>query len=524
MNTSIGIILPVFLVGLCVGWVIFWLYNRARHLSVMSKLQEQGVSQLIAVQQELAVAKVASSEQAQALLRDIERIQQEKEAIAHELVEKIAVITELEKGLATAKADGRAASEVLLGRVEELKTLRGELSEVQQTFIRSEQSLALAQADNRSLQDKLQTQVQEIEELHKRFTTEFENMANKILEVKTQKFTDLNKTNLEAVLEPLGKQITEFKEQVNKVYQEESKERFSLGEKVKELAGLNQQLSQEAKNLTNALRNEAKTQGRWGEVILETILDRSGLRKGETYFTEHQLYGPDGQPVRGEARGTKMRPDVVVKYPDDRHVIIDAKVSLSAFVRSTEATNPAERAVEVLAHLQSMKNHILELHSKAYDDYDKTLDFVMMFVPSEAAYVVAIENEPEIWQFAYDKRILLINPTNLIVSLKLIVDLWKREYQNQNAQEIADRGGKLYDKFVGFVTKFQSIGKSLDGAKSMYEEAFGQLSAGRGNLVSQATKLKSLGVKTSGALPNGMVTKGLAEDEGPNGSGEVEPE
>jgi DNA recombination protein RmuC len=339
---------------------------------------------------------------------------------------------------------------------------------VQQQLIRSEQGLTLAQADNRTLEARLRTQVEEIEQLQKKFAMEFENMANRILESKSQKFTELNKVNLEAVLGPLGKQITEFKDQVYKVYQEESKERFSLGTRVKELADLNLQLSQDARNLANALRNEAKSQGRWGEIILETILERSGLRKGETYFMEHQLYGPDGQPLRAEARGVKMRPDAVVKYPDNRHVIIDSKVSLTAFVRSTETEDTAAREAELAAHVNSMKNHILDLQVKAYDDYDKTLDFVMMFVPSEAAYVAAIEREPDLWHFAYDRRILLINPTNLIVSLKLIVDLWKREYQNQNAQAIADRGGKLFDKFVGFVGKFQQIGKSLDNAKSMY--------------------------------------------------------
>jgi len=510
----------IFLIGLLLGWLISWLLSKARNLAAVSRLQETAAGQLTACQQELAHVKGSSVEQVQALRRDIERIQEEKSTFAQELAERVTQISELEKGLATANANFKATNDVMSGRVEELKVVRGELSGIQQQLIRSEQDLALAQAENRTLQERLRTQVDEIDQLQKRFSIEFENMANRILESKSQKFTELNKMNLETVLEPLGKQITEFKDQVNKVYQEESKERFSLGIKVKELSDLNQQLSREARNLANALRNESKTQGRWGEVILETILERSGLRKGETYFMEHQLYGSDGQPLRAEARGTKMRPDAVVKYPDDRHVIIDSKVSLSAFVRSTETDDPASRGVELLGHLQSMKNHILDLQSKAYDDYDKTLDFVMMFVPSEAAYVAAIESEPDIWQFAYDRRILLINPTNLIVCLKLIVDLWKREYQNRNAQEIADRGGKLYEKFVGFVGKFQLVGKSLDSAKSTYDEAFKQLNTGRGNLVAQATKLKELGVKTDGVLPEGMVATALAEDQGVNGLGE----
>jgi DNA recombination protein RmuC len=521
MNIPLGTLIGIFLAALFLGWLIGWLLSRARHIAAMSRLQESAAGQLAASQQDLALNKATTAEQMQALRRDNERVQEEKSTFAHELVEKVAHITELQTGLATANANARSANEVLNGKIEELTVSRGELSEVQRQLIRSEQGLALAQSDNRTLEARLKTQIDEIDQLQKRFAMEFENIANRILESKSQKFTELNKTNLEAMLEPLGKQINDFKEQVNKVYQDESKERFSLGIKVKELSDLNQQLSQEARNLANALRNEAKTQGRWGEVILETILERSGLRKGETYFMEHQLYGPDGQPLRSETRGTKMRPDAVVKYPDDRHVIIDSKVSLTAFVRSTETADEALREVELNSHLQSLKNHILELQNRAYDDYDKTLDFVMMFVPSEAAYVAAIEREPDIWQFAYDRRILLINPTNLIVCLKLIVDLWKREYQNRNAQEIADRGGKLYEKFVGFVGKFQQVGKSLDSAKTTYDDAFKQLNTGRGNLVAQATKLKSLGVKADGTLPEGMVATGLAEDEGTNGQEET---
>jgi len=517
MNISIGEIIGILLAGAFLGWLFCWLMNKARNAATIGKLQASAAEQLAVSTQELALAKATSTEQTLALRRDIDRAQAEKLQVDSQMAEKASKISELVRELATANATARSANELLSAKMDELKDTREELSRMQQQLIKSEQGLALAQADNRTLETRLQTQLGEIDQLQKKFAMEFENIANRILDNKTQKFTDLNKTNLEAMLGPLGKQINEFKDQVTKVYQDESKERFSLGEKVKELAKLNQQLGQEAKNLTNALKNEAKTQGRWGEVILETILERSGLRKGETYFMEHQLFGQDGQPLRSEARGTKMRPDAVVKYPDDRHVIIDSKVSLSNFVRSTETEDLALRELELVAHLQSMKNHIIDLQSKAYDDYDKTLDFVMMFVPSEAAYMAAIERDADIWQFAYDRRILLINPTNLIVSLKLIVDLWKREYQNRNAQEIADRGGKLYDKFVGFVGKFQLIGRTLDNAKSTYDDAFKQLNTGRGNLVAQAEKLKRLGVKTDGVLPEGMVTAALADDENGNG-------
>ena len=374
--------------------------------------------------------------------------------------------------------------------------------------------LAMARAANTTLQEKLQTQTQEITGLNKKFSAEFENLANRILETKADKFTQLNKTNLDALLTPLNKTITEFKDQVNKAYHTEATERFSLGERVKELTQLNRQLSEDAKNLTRALKGEAKTQGRWGEVILESILEKSGLRKGEEFFMEYQLYDAEGRPLRSEAKGSKMRPDAIVKYPDERHVIIDAKVSLNAFVRYIENPDVEQQKIEMAAHVQSVKNHIQDLSAKAYDDYHKTLDFVMLFVPSEAAYIAVLQGDPNLWNYAYEKRILLINPTNLIVSLKLIVDLWKRENINLNAQQIADRGAKLYDKFAGFVKNLQGVGQALDAAQNSYEDAFRQLSTGKDNLVLQTTKLKNLGVKTKTDLPPSLINTAMSEEGG----------
>lgn len=377
---------------------------------------------------------------------------------------------------------------------------------------------ATAQAENKIMGEQLKSQEQTMEKLNQKFSLEFENVANKILDSKTEKFTQLNKANMDDILRPLGQTIHEFKEQVNKVYGEESKERFSLGEKVKELAQLNQQLSADARNLTRALKSEAKTQGRWGEVILENILEKSGLRKGEEFFMEYQLYDADGKPLRSEAKGTKMRPDAIVKYPDDRHVVIDAKVSLNAFVRYIESVDSDQQKMELGAHVQAVKNHIIDLNVKAYDDYHKTLDFVMLFIPSEAAYIAVLQGDPDLWNFAYERRILLINPTNLIVSLKLIVDLWKREYQNLNARAIADRGAKLYDKFSGFIANLQSVGGALDSAQSSYQDAFKQLSTGRDNLVVQAMKLKELGVKTKSDIPSSLINAALTEEDRAAGS------
>ena len=404
--------------------------------------------------------------------------------------------------LATSDAGLQAANLKLTEKNEETEKLKSEISDLRNKIFDYTEKFAAEHASNESLKEKLESRKKDLEDLSKKFNTEFENIANRILDTKSEKFTELNKKNMGAILEPLGKNIEEFKKTVNETYDKESKERFSLGEKVKELAMLNQQISEEAKNLTRALKSQSKTQGGWGEMILESILEKSGLRKDEEYFMEHQLLNDQGKPLRSDSEGKKMRPDAVIKYPDDRSVIIDSKVSLNAFIRYMDATDTEEQKKELSDHIEAVKGHINELSERGYDDYNKALDFVMMFIPSEPAYIAAMQGDPDLWNYAYERRILLLNPTNLITSLKLIVDLWKREYQNRNAQEIADRGAKLYDKFVGFIENLQEIDRHLDKAKTAYTDSFKQLSTGKDNLVLQAEKLKKLGLKNKKEIPD----------------------
>lgn len=360
-------------------------------------------------------------------------------------------------------------------------------------------------ARNESLQESLNNQKAEIVKIQEESKLQFENLANKILEEKTEKFTTLNQNNLKNILEPFQEKMLELKNKVSESYDKESKERFSLGEKVKELAVLNQQISEDAKKLTRALKGESKTQGNWGEMILESILEKSGLVKGREYFLEHELKDDDNKALFSEFSGKKMRPDAVIKYPDERNVIIDSKVSLTAFTELVDETDADVYQIKLHQHLSSVKNHINELSKKAYDDYGKSLDFVMMFIPSEPAYIAAMQADQNLWNFAYERRILLLNPSNLITSLKLIADLWKREYQNRNSMEIADRGAKLYDKFVGFVENLEKIGKNLDQAKNVYNDAYKQLSSGNDNLISQTQKIKSLGIKNKKDLPPSLI-------------------
>jgi DNA recombination protein RmuC len=470
------------IVGLGIGGIIIYLWLKQQYSAENATLK----------------ANVKQAEDAQ------KELQEENE----ELEKENDTLKENEGSLQTSSAEKDV---IISGLEKDLNKLQTNFDELEQEFKDKTNNynalnsqLATANANNTALEDKLATQKEEMEAMGKKFNTEFENIANKIFETKSEKFTKLNSDSLKNILEPLGKNIKDFKDKVEDVYNKESKERFSLGVEVKKLADKSDKISQDAINLTNALKGEAKTQGNWGEMILESILEKSGLRKDEEYFMEHQLLDDAGKPLRSDSEGKKMRPDAVIKYPDNRNVIIDSKVSLNAFTRYIAATDVTEQKKELDAHIEAIKNHIVSLSAKGYDDYDKALDFVMMFIPSEPAYISAMQGDANLWNYAYDKRILLMNPTNLITSLKLIVDLWKREYQNQNAISIADRGAKLYDKFVGFVENLDKVGKYISSAKTSYDEAYKQLSTGNDNLVLQAMKLEKLGVKNKKELSKAL--------------------
>jgi DNA recombination protein RmuC len=397
----------------------------------------------------------------------------------------------------------------------QLSTASGQLQTLADENKALHGKVAELNANSNALKEKLDTQKKEIEDLGEKFQTAFENIANKILEDKSRVFTEQNKNNLEAILNPLGTNIREFKQKVEEVYIKEAKERFSLGNEVKNLVALNQKISEEATNLTNALKGNAKKQGDWGQMILENILEQSGLVKGREYFVQEFLKDEDGGYLKS-AEGKKMQPDIIVAYPDNRKVIIDSKVSLTAYVTYCNSDDSIKQDKALKAHIRSLRSHIDDLSRKSYQDFAPSLDFVMMFVPNEPAFLLALQNDFELWKYAYDKKIILISPTTLIATLKLIVDLWKREYQNQNAQAIADRGAALYDKFVGFVNNMVKLGGQLDVSQNTYKEAFGQLKSGNGNLVGQAEKLRKLGLKTKKKLPPSLVAEALPETTAEN--------
>ncbi|MEK6615483.1 MAG: DNA recombination protein RmuC, partial [Bacteroidota bacterium] len=350
--------------------------------------------------------------------------------------------------------------------------------------------LAIQTTINKGLEEKRRTQKEEIDTLQKTFTTEFENLANKIFEDKSKKFTEQNKTNLENILNPLKENITKFEKKVDDTYKAEASERNSLKGEIKSLVTLNKQISEEANNLAKALKGDSKKQGNWGEIILEKVLERSGLQKGVEYEMQVSFTAEDGK---------RVQPDVIIHLPDKKHIVIDSKVSLVAYESYVNAQTEEEQERNLQAHITSVKNHIKGLSEKNYQALEQlnTPDFVLLFMPIESSFSLAVQADNEIFNFAWEKKIVIVSPSTLLATLRTIASLWKQERQTKNALEIAEEGGKLYDKFVLFVDDLISIGKKMDEAKTNYSEAMKKLHDGTGNLVRRAEKMKTLGAKTT---------------------------
>ena len=388
--------------------------------------------------------------------------------------------------------------------VEEIDKYKIEIENKENLIIELNKDIATKSANFANLNEKLREQKKDVDNLQEKFRIEFKNLANDILEEKTKKFTEQNKINIDDILKPLSEKIKDFEKKVEDTYDKESKQRFSLKEEIKRLEELNRQVSNDTLNLTKALKGESKTQGNWGEVVLENILERSGLVKDREYFVQQSFT---------DEKGKRLQPDVVITYPGTRNLVIDSKVSLTAYERYVSAENDTEKESALKEHITSIKNHVSELSQKSYQDiYElKSIDFVMMFLPVEPAYLLAIQKNPELWNYAYDKRILLISPTNLIAALKMVESMWRQEYQSKNVMEIARQSGDLYDKFVGLFDDLVDIGKKLNATKTSYDASMNKLYSGKGNLIKRVERIKILGAKTSKELPKNLIDR--MEDE-----------
>jgi DNA recombination protein RmuC len=362
---------------------------------------------------------------------------------------------------------------------QELLTEKSRMAKAEESFVAQRQRLA--------------EQEKTIQEIQEKFQKEFENIAEKLLKEKSKEFVDVNRTNLDIILNPLKENLKAFEDKVDKVYNMEAAERNTMKGVITQLMELNQQISDEAKNLTKALKGDNKKQGNWGEVILERVLERSGLVKDQEYRLQASLTGIDG---------SRLQPDVVIDLPDEKHLIIDSKVSLIAYERLVNCETEDERKLYSKAHVESIRNHVQGLSSKNYHDLYQinSPDFVLLFIPIESSFSFAVQIDAELFSDAWDKRVVIVSPSTLLATLRTIASIWKQERQNRNVLEIARLSGAMYDKFVGFVTDMESIGKNIKQSQGAYDNAISKLTEGNGNLTKTAEKIKSLGAKANKQL------------------------
>lgn len=375
-----------------------------------------------------------------------------------------------------------------------VRALRNELEEARIENARLKEKIGNVEAFNNSVREETKAQ--------------FKSLAADIFSSQLEKFKEANETRLSEILNPLKEDIKDFKRRVDDTYMNSSKERTLLGEQMKRLMELNMSIGKEARDLTEALSGNTKVQGDWGEMVLETILVKSGLVEGENYFVQ-RTKNDDGTQIKNDDNG-RLRPDVVVALPDKKCIVIDSKVSLTAYVNYINADNDDDRQRFGKAHLLSVRSHLKELETKRYQDFvgvgnDDRIDYVLMFIPNEHAYMAAMTLDNNLWMEAYEKRVVIISPAHVISTLRLIAQLWTRDKQTKNALKIAEEGGKLYDKFVGFVNDMQTVEQSLGKASEAYASAMSKLHTGRGCIVSKVENLKKLGAKTSKTLPSDML-------------------
>ncbi len=379
------------------------------------------------------------------------------------------------------------------------KQLNAELISERAKVIELNSSLSSLRAD-------FNNKKEEIEQLQKKFTTEFENLANKIFDEKTTKFSEQSKTNLQEILNPLREKISDFEKRVEETNKESIKGHASLREQLQMLKDMNLQITQEAKNLTQALKGGTKTQGSWGEFILENILQKSGLVKGREYKIQEVIYSEEGR---------RFQPDVIVSLPENKSIVVDSKVSLIAYEKCISAEDDIERQLSLKEHITSIRNHLRNLSLKNYQSLYQldSLDFVLLFMPIEPAFALAVQNDPDLFNDAFDKNIVIVSPSTLLATLRTVASIWRQENQNRNALEIARQSGALYDKFQSLIADLIDLGKRITTMQRGYEEAMKKLYTGKGNLVSSVERIKRLGANTTKSLPQQLLDRADDEEE-----------
>lgn len=390
-----------------------------------------------------------------------------------------------------------AAVEMLSGTEQKYQAL-------QLQYLESEKSLVALQTQLEQANRSLDEQKKGLQQILEQNRTEFRSMAADILEQKEKAFAESNDTQMKEILNPLREQLTDFKKKVEEVYGNETKERHTLEAEIRRLVDTSNKVGQEANNLTNALKTNVKKQGNWGELLLETILSGSGLQKGREFVLQEFIRDEAGNIIKDE-EGKGLQPDAMIFYPDERRIIADSKVSLIAWERYVNTEDSEEQKTALTEHINSLYAHIDGLSSKNYPKYAKALDYVLMFIPIEPAFLEALKADRDLWKYAYDKGIVMVCPTNTLAVLKIIADLWRVEKQSKHAIEIAEKAGALHDKFVGFAENLLEVGKKLDDGQKAYQTAMKQLNSGSGNIVKRVQELKKMGAKAAKKLPEQLL-------------------
>lgn len=407
----------------------------------------------------------------------------------------IVIIFSLYNALRKSNDEKTSALSEIAGKSALLENYTSQLNELRE----KNESMTLLSAENARLQEQIRLINEEKERLRQESENNFKILANEIFEDKTKRFKELNETRLTEILSPLKEQITKFENTLQDNAKNDIKDREALKEHIKILVELNQTIGKEAKDLTKALKGNSKTQGDWGEMILRDILENCGLQEG-IHFTVQQTTDEQGNRLTS-SDDRAVRPDVVVKFPQDKSIVIDSKVSLSSYVEYCAAEDEESRKIFINKHLTSVKKHIDELKGQKYQKAIKnSADFVMMFIPNEGAYIAAMQHDNSLWKYAYDNHVMIISPTHLVSVLKLVDQLWQHDKQTKNALRIAEETGKLYDKFVGFTEDMKAIDKTLNSTRTAYDNAMKKLSSGTGNLIKRVSDIKELGAKTSKTL------------------------
>ncbi|MRX47583.1 DNA recombination protein RmuC [Pedobacter puniceum] len=393
------------------------------------------------------------------------------------------------------KEEKQDAEFKLLGRI---NALEDDKKELQDMLNAERKKIATLEESYKAQQQRLEEQKQYMAELQQRFKTEFENVANQILKEKTKEFTDVNKANLDVLLNPLKENIKAFEQKVEQTYKVEANERFTLKGTIDELIKQTKLIQDDASNLTKALKGDNKKQGNWGEMVLDKLLEGSGLIEGINYTKQAGFIAEDGN---------RYLPDILLNLPENKHIIIDAKVSLVAYEKLVNCDEETEREALTKLHVNSIKSHIQGLSNKNYQDLYQinSPEFVLLFIPIESSFAMAVQYDQELFDFAWNKKVVIVTPSTLLATLKTVASIWKQEQQTKNAIDIATKAGALYDKFVGFVGDIQKIGDSLDKSQKAYQDALGKLSTGNGNLVTRAEQLRKLGAKTSKLLDDKLI-------------------